>query len=205
MADRAFMKAVEDGELDLVASLIDGGSDVNQTDGDHEWTALNYAAGKGNLQMVKLLVEKGADVFKRGRDMRTPYKIAIAASNVQVAKFLARCEEAAGGDVRRESSREWEVRPYCKAYKISDLQAYPNWSGREKEQVEKSGRGKNVGEDPLADVCFIHQDFTVTKSIWYNEDVFLSDITEEWKKFCEVNLNFRVPTDFDLVPSELAK
>jgi ankyrin repeat protein len=69
--DQALIEVVKIGDLGRAESLLTSGADVNQSD-NQGWTPLNFAAGKGDLPMVKLLVERGADPFKVGRDNRTP-------------------------------------------------------------------------------------------------------------------------------------
>lgn len=39
--------------------------DLNATGGVHEWTALHLAASSGNLEIVRKLVEAGADILQR--------------------------------------------------------------------------------------------------------------------------------------------
>ena len=91
MSDESLIEAVKQGDAKKVEELIEGAADANMHGSEQEWTPLNFAAGQGNLEMVKLLVDVGkADVFKVGRDSRTPYKIAIAAGHAEVAHYLAR-------------------------------------------------------------------------------------------------------------------
>ncbi|KAI9455695.1 ankyrin repeat-containing domain protein [Lactarius psammicola] len=51
--------ASENGQLDIVRSLLDRGSDVNETD-SYRGTALHVASEKGKLEVAKLLIERGA-------------------------------------------------------------------------------------------------------------------------------------------------
>jgi hypothetical protein len=208
MGDSELIEAVKEGSIEKAKKLIERGVDVDQHGEEQEWTALNYAAGRGDIEMVKLLVEKGkANVFEVGRDRRTPYKIAIAACRVDVAKYLRDAEEAAGGDKDMISSREGENRPYCKAYKLGDLRKFPSWTesrinwkaNEDKDEQKAEGDGTGFSDD---DIVFIHQDFTVTQSMWHNENVLFNNVTNEWKDFCEKSLAFKVPTDFDLIPGD---
>ena len=48
---------------------------------------------------------------------------------------------------------------------------------------------------------FIHQDLTVTRSMWENEDVIFNQISPEWRDFCARELGFKVPDDLDLIAS----
>ena len=49
------------------------------------------------------------------------------------------------------------------------------------------------------DVVFLHEDYTVTQSIWSNENVIYNDVTPEWQNFCNTVLEFKVPDDLDLI------
>ena len=178
------------------------GADVNQQD-EQGWTPLNFAAGKGDLSLTKLLVEKGADVFKVGRDRRTPYMIALAAGRVSVVKYLSEVEDQLTGTVRTRQERK-----YCKAYHLGDLRKYARWSESRinwKKSERSNGESNGNGSEPLTDdkVVFIHQDFTVTESAWHNENVIFNSVDSGWEEFCVNSLAFRVPTDLDLiVPNE---
>ena len=50
------------------------------------------------------------------------------------------------------------------------------------------------------DIVYIHQDYTVTQSMWHDENVLFNEVTSDWKEFCKKELNFKVPSDFDLIP-----
>ncbi len=96
MSISRLIEAVQDGKRGQVAELLGAGTDVNGHGAEQEWPALNLAAGKGDLEMAKLLVANGADVFNVGRDRRTPYKIVHAAGRVEVARYLKQAEGLAG-------------------------------------------------------------------------------------------------------------
>lgn len=203
MSDLGLIEAVKNGDVSAAEALIRSGVDVNQQD-EQGWTPLNFAAGKGNLPLVKLLVDNGADVFKVGRDQRTPYMIALAAGRVSVVKYLREVEDNLPG--------EKPVRPprkYCKAYYLRDLRAFPGWSEsrinwKEKEKTDKDKSEDNAdGEFTDDKVVFIHQDLTVTESMWHNENVIFNNIDSAWEEFCASSLKFKVPDDLDLiVPNE---
>src|SRR5262249_50824980 len=148
------------------------GNDVNQQD-EQGWTPLNLAAGSGNLSLVKLLVENGADVFKVGRDRRTPYMIALAAGRESVAKYLKKVEdELPGGKPARTPSK------YCRAYYLKDLRAFPKWNEGRIHSKEKAvnGDGSFGGDFTDDKVAFIHQDLTVTELAWHNEDIIFNSV-----------------------------
>lgn len=210
MADLGLIEAVKAGDRAKAESLIQAGADVNQTE-EQGWTPLNFAAGKGDLAMVKLLVENGAEIFKVGRDQRTPYMIALAAGRVSVVKYLREIEDQYPGEKPERPERK-----YCKAYHLGDLRKFPRWTeGRinwkEKKEPErdkaKAKDGNGNGDGPFLDdkVVFIHQDFTVTESMWHNENVLFNEVDPDWKEFCAGSLQFKVPDDLDLiVPNEPA-
>ena len=197
MADLQLMEAVKAGDLTKADELINLGMDINQED-DQGWAPLNWAAGKGDLEAVRLLVDRGADVSKSGRDQRTPYMIALAAGHVEVVKFLKDAEDKANPE--KPSTQ----RKYCKAYRLSELRRYPAFteSKTEKQATRDQSNGSAEQSELSADdIVFIHQDFTVARSMWEHEDVIFDQVTPEWIDFCSRELSFKVPDDLELVVS----
>ena len=203
MSNGALIAAVKAGDTGKAEAEIAAGADVNAPGAEQEWTALNFAAGKGDLAMVELLVKAGADVFKTGRDNRTPYKIAVAAGRAAVARYLATAEAAAGGDAAKVSSRESETRPYCRAYQLKELRRYERWSEGRTNWKAPAGEASTAAFSD-DDVVFLHQDFTVTQSMFHGENIIMGTVTLEWRSFCTGVLGFKVPDDFDLMPKESA-
>jgi len=199
MSDLQLIEAVKAENVASIRQLIESGADVNQQD-DQGWTPLNWAAGKGHLEMVKLLVENGADVFKVGRDQRTPYLIALAAGRVEVVKYLRQAEENAPGERPYMPERK-----YCKAYYLKDLRQFPNWTeSKINWKAENKGNAANNGDtdEPSfsdTDVVFLHQDYTVTRSMWQGENILFNRVNDEWQEFCTTVLDFKVPDDLDLI------
>jgi uncharacterized protein len=187
------IEVVKTNDRSAATELIEAGADVNQQD-KQGWTALSWAAGKGDLEMARLLIDKGADALRVGRDQRTPYQIALAAGRVEVAKLLK--------DVENRTAVQPPARSYAKAYHLSELRQF---IGVTKSQAQlKTGTDAMTGSsvpsgDPLV---FIHQDLSVTFSMWHNEDVLFDDVTPEWQDFCRNVLCFKVPDDFDLIVPE---
>jgi hypothetical protein len=199
MQGNSLIEAVKSGDMTAVETYLLSGADVNES-GEQGWTPLNHAAGKGDLKMVRLLVERGADVFKTGRDHRTAYMIALAAGRAEAAKYLHDMEDA----VDPEKAKLLRPRrSYCKAYLIKDLRQFTswpeskiNWKDHEDSQ-EASGDAGEIADDDR--VVFIHQDFTVTHSMWRNENVLFNEVSSEWQEFCVNTLKFIAPTDLDLI------
>ena len=187
MSQMEFIEAIRSGNRSSVEEMIKAGIDLTQQD-KQGWTPLNWAAGSGHLEMVELLLENGADPLAIGRDLRTPQMIALAAGHAEVVKRLRRAEAGAKGGAPETSDRK-----YCTAYHLGDLRRYSAWSSD----------AQDLSDD---DVVFLHQDYTVTKSIWTGEDVVFDKVTDDWKEFCNNELRFAVPDNLDLIakPAEAA-
>jgi len=195
-ADPELITAVKEGDIDQVRDLCEGGADLHQQD-EHGWTPLNWAAGQGHVELVRLLLDRGADVTRTGRDNRTPLMIAKAAGREEVAELLTEAEKEKGvwQDPR-------ETRPYCKAYYLEELRRFDGWTENE---AAGAGDGDHAAEGPdgdevagpLADqsIIYVHQDFTVTRSMWHGEDVVFDEVTPDWRVFCETKLEFAIPED----------
>jgi uncharacterized protein len=192
MGDMSLIDAVKAGDYAIAEALIKGGADVNQQD-EQGWTPLNFAAGKGSLSLVKLLVEHGADIFKVGRDRRTPYDIALAAGRVSVARYLREAEDRYPGEKVARPETE-----YCKAYHLGDLRNYHKWGDNRIDLKKKEN--SSADDEILTDekIVFIHQDFTVTESMYHNENVIFDNVDSGWKEFCANTLEFKVPDDLDV-------
>lgn len=201
MSDLQLIDAVKTGQLAKVDEVLNSGADIHQQD-EQGWTPLNWAAGRGDLEIVRLLLAKGADVFRVGRDQRTPYKIAVAARHVDVARLLKETEQAVNGNAGDSS-----LKNYARAYLLGDLRKFSGWReekiNRKNAAADENGNSQSLSD---TDVVFLHQDFTVTELIWPGENVVFNQTTPEWQEFCVQELQFKVPDDFDLIAStEAAK
>ena len=85
--------AVREGRWDIVRRLIASGADVDRYV-DRPFTVLVHATRKNDLELVKLLVEKGARVDGGGD---TPLRIAVNNRNVEMVNFLLK----KGADVNK--------------------------------------------------------------------------------------------------------
>ena len=185
MSELQLIDAVKSGELAKVEEVLNSGANIHQQD-EQGWTPLNWAAGRGDVDMVKLLLDRGADVFRVGRDQRTPYKISLAARHTDVARLLKEKEQASNG-----TSGDSSPRNYAKGYLLGDLRKFSGWR-------EENENSRELSD---SDVVFLHQDFTVTQLIWPGENVIFNQDTPEWRDFCSQQLQFKVPDDFDLIAS----
>jgi hypothetical protein len=187
-------EAVKTGNRETVKGLIESGAEVGRQD-KQGWTALNWAAAKGHVEIIELLLANGADPFAVGRDLRTPSMIALAAGQAEAVKVLRRAEAQAGGGAGAAQPE----RKYCAAYPLEELRRYPAWPAAE--GAGAASDGEQAEGSAESDVVFIHQDYKVTKSIWPDENVLFSDVTEQWKDYCRNELKFSVPDDLDLIGS----
>ncbi|MGZ4955593.1 MAG: ankyrin repeat domain-containing protein [Methylobacter sp.] len=175
MNEPQLIEAAKAGDVNRVQALVESGEDLEQKD-DYGWTALNWAAGHGDLATVRLLLEAGVNPVNSGRDLRTPYQIALAAAQVDVVTLLQQAEQNNGIASGRPG------RSYCKAYPANAFDQFPGWH-----QV------------PADDsVVYLHQDFSVTASIWHGEDVVFDRVSEDWRSYCRDRLDFHVPTDLEV-------
>jgi ankyrin repeat protein len=184
MTLREAMQARDRAEFERLLGLE---TDLDQCD-EQGWTALGWAAGLGEVAFIEALVQRGADVFKRGRDNRTPYLIALAAGHRDALTLLRAAEQARGGDVERSSSRQEELRPYCRAYPIERLRGFAAWS--EPEPVLAAG-----------EIVFLHRDGSVTRGALHGHDVLWASDSADWHAYCAGELGFRPPSDLDLLAS----
>lgn len=171
------IEAAKTGAINRVQALIINGENLEQKD-DYGWTALNWAAGRGDTEIVKLLLEAGANPINSGRDLRTPYQIALAAARVETATLLQKVEQESDID------SEKPARPFCKAYPVNAFYGFPEW------QMKQS-----LSEDA---VVYLHQDFSVTESMWPGENVVFDSVSDDWRSYCRSRLGFHVPTDLEL-------
>ena len=73
------------GEFEQVEQLLSQGIDVNQTD-DEGYSALHAAAENDYLEIVKLLIQKGADLNYKAE--YTALELAEMAENKEIIDYL---------------------------------------------------------------------------------------------------------------------
>ena len=200
MSDLQLIDAVKTGQPAKVEEALNAGAEVHQQD-EQGWTPLTWAAGKGSVEIVNLLLSRGADVFHTGRDQRTAYKIALAARHLDVARRLKEAEQAVNRGSVDSTSRD-----YARAYLLRQLRQFSDWHEEKINWKENIPAAENGNSHELSDdhVVFLQDDFTVTELIWPGENVIFNRTTPEWIDFCTQELQFKVPDDFDLIAAATA-
>lgn len=74
--------------LKIAQRLLEYGAQVNSQAGFYNTTPLHGAAKNGSLELVKLLVSKGAKVNAVDKEFSMPLAKAVQADNLEIAKFL---------------------------------------------------------------------------------------------------------------------
>jgi ankyrin repeat protein len=92
--DISIIKAAQEGNIEAVKQHLAAGADVNAKD-ENEWTPLNSAAVAGRNQIVKLLIEKGADL-----NAGNPLIAAAGHGHMEVIELLI----ANGADVNAKAN-----------------------------------------------------------------------------------------------------
>lgn len=88
----------------MSSSDMDEYDDVDASDADRGWTALLRAATSGNEVMVRLLLEKGADIEARSPSNGTPLICAAEGKHEAIVDFLL----MNGADVNAEDDFGWK-------------------------------------------------------------------------------------------------
>jgi len=72
---------------------------------------------------------------------------------------------------------------YCKAYHVEQLARYKKWP--------ESITAPTSSED--RSFLFLQENFTVTEGIFMDEKIVLGQVTDDWKTFCQNELQFSIP------------
>ncbi|KAJ5651018.1 uncharacterized protein N7484_004741 [Penicillium longicatenatum] len=83
-----FYTAARNGSLELVRLLYEYSPDINVSTQEDQWTPLNVAADLGHFEVVKFLIEKGADISIPNSARWTPVNSAAESGHLEVVKIL---------------------------------------------------------------------------------------------------------------------
>ncbi len=82
-----FTEALRDGNIKVVKKFLNANAGVN--DLYFGWSALQIAANKGQLEVLKLLIEKGADInYQHPISKNTALHLAALSDHPEVVKYL---------------------------------------------------------------------------------------------------------------------
>jgi len=132
--------AAKSNSVELIEKLIDMGVPVNKTN-LFGVTPLLQAALNGCTPIVKIFVEKGADMNARTIDGKTPYHLAVEAKKDETAAYL----KSKGADQIPQSFPVLKGDPLLEAHRLQCPQPGP---GQDKER----GRAGGKIHDPAATV-----------------------------------------------------
>jgi ankyrin repeat protein len=97
---KTLIKVAKEGRADVVASLL-GTPGINMDAKDHKGQrAINYACGRGHMEVVKLLVAGGARLASKASDEVGALASAAKGGHLEVVKYLVQeCgADASGAD-----------------------------------------------------------------------------------------------------------
>jgi hypothetical protein len=197
VSETKLIETAKKGSADEMKLLLHDQPAVNVQD-EHGWTPLNWAAGRGDATMVKLLLEKGADCALKGKDNRSAWMIATAAGHRDVANLLMEAEKE-----RAIWKDPWADTPYCKAYRLEDLRAFPHWTEQKIVKQVEAGADETQGSHPAPTtneltgnaIVYLQKNYVVTALMWQDEHILFDNVTPEWISFCREKLKFQVPAD----------
>lgn len=110
--DMNLFESIRAGEIETAVEIIEEGAEVNiRTDDEHEFTPMMFAAGMGNLELVKALVENGADLDAKSASGQTALIWAARGGSLEVADYLL--EQGADPDIKDsggETALDWSKR-----------------------------------------------------------------------------------------------
>lgn len=87
-APQSLQAAIARGDYANALKMIEGGTDIEAKDPGAGASALHYAVMKGEMPLVGLLVQRGADVNSRTKSGTTPLHTAVLYGRYEVAEYL---------------------------------------------------------------------------------------------------------------------
>ena len=112
-----FVNAIYE-DIEKVKQLIKN-VDINWQQPDEGYTFLHFAVDAKNIEVVKILIEAGADVTIEDAFGQTAFQWAIEFSNLEIAKFLLEVYIA-----KNLSYKHKTFCVYCKKFTDPELNKY---------------------------------------------------------------------------------
>ena len=82
------INATKKGDLETVKTYLKEGIDINTRDSDNGYSILHWAAEKGQKKIVKLLIEKGANLNAKTKNNLTPLNLADNNFENEISELL---------------------------------------------------------------------------------------------------------------------
>ena len=106
------------GSYGVLKSLIIIGANINER--YRNWTSLLLSASNGNSEMVKYLIDNGADFNARNDEQWTALLYAASQGSFELVKYLVEN----GADVNAKQNREWTVLMYASSVGTFEMVDY---------------------------------------------------------------------------------
>ena len=89
---------------------------------------------------------------------------------------------------------------YCKSFQLQRFRQFPGWcehlENARKIRQEIDGEKVEVARELTdADYLYLQENFTVTDSIFIDENIIFDTVTSDWVDFCVNELGVQFPTD----------
>ena len=89
---------------------------------------------------------------------------------------------------------------YCKSFPLQRFREFPGWSenprnARRIRQVIDGEKVEVARELSDADYLYLQENFTVTDSIFLDENIIFDTVTSDWVDFCVNVLGVKFPAD----------
>lgn len=124
MSELNFFRAAECGNLQAIKSAVVIGMDL-ETKTERGWTALTMAAFNQHFEVVKFLIECGANVNHANLNGTTVLMYAKTKVLETGDYTLLDCLLEAGADVNlRDNKRDWTVLQYVQELKHTEMENY---------------------------------------------------------------------------------
>jgi hypothetical protein len=84
---------------------------------------------------------------------------------------------------------------YCRAYQLRRLRQFPGWTEKpENARIQRREVNGEVVEEARkltdADYVYLQRNYTVTDSIFIDENIIFNDVTREWIEYCNNELGW---------------
>jgi ankyrin repeat protein len=94
--------AVEEGNLNAILQCLESGTDIECVRGKASFRVLHRAVEAGNMSIVKLLIQKQANVNAMAIQGWTPLDLALKKDHVEVAQLLRKNGGKTGEELKAE-------------------------------------------------------------------------------------------------------